>query len=383
MSFSNRYIELDSTYRDRTNWPNPSEFTVSPGARRINVTDAIDPIYDSVPNISGRIWNTGVSPFAPTSTVFPVTYTGTIGYSDPMIMGTGYYNGEYVEVWNQFGTGSTSKLLDFGPNGDQTMADVELSSPLTQITGVSSGSAYTPNLSDFYYFRRKPPDERGMFTNGSTQYNLAFSGPASTVSNYYKDKYVFVTGRNPTIAGEYGRIAGYSFTGGTGYAMLMKPIIAAPVAGDTYDINSFSYDNVCPLLGSNSSFTTPYADYNVRCLHVTVPGILIVNGKGGLITNYPYAHIELSSAQQSTFSQPIYSNHPFTEKMLFKFYIDGTSYGDFIPLIDCNQVVTVKMNPLAPLHFKLTLPDGSVPIFGGPDDQSPLPPIDIKRLVKV
>ena len=129
-------------------------------------------------------------PYTISSTVFPVTYTGTIGYSDPMIMGTGYYNNDYVEVWSQFGTGSSSKIYEFGPNADQTVADIYTTSPLIQINGASIGSAYTPSISDFYYFRKKQPDERGMITNGSTQHILAFSGPSSQISNFYKNKYV-------------------------------------------------------------------------------------------------------------------------------------------------------------------------------------------------
>lgn len=358
----NRYIEVDSTYRDRTNYPNPCDFIVQPGATRITALEALDPVFLGVPTTSGIVVNNDIL----TTSVVPISATSTIGYSDPIIMGTGYYRGQYVEVWTPYGTGTNAPIFDFQPNFDQTEAYIVAYPPLQ----------FPPATGDFWYIRKQPPNERGIFPSGSTT-NLLTLPPTtvSTATDYYDNKYIFITSRNPNIAGEYSEITNYSFTGGFGYAWITPPLSVAPVAGDTFDINNFSYDNVSPLRGSNSSLTTNMAEYNIRCLHITVPGIYIINSTGGLITNYPYIHVELSPVTQS-FSQPIYSNNPHTDKVLFKIYIDGTSYGDFIYLADNNQTVTVKFNPMTPLHFRITLPDGTVPIFGGYDNLSPLSPID-------
>jgi hypothetical protein len=363
MSFNNRYIEVDSTYRDRTNYPTPCDFVVQPGATRITAAEALDPIFLGVPTTSGRIWNSDIL----SSSVVPITATGTIGYSDPIIMGTGYYRGQYIDVYSQSGTyNSIAPIFDFQPNFDQTEAYVVAYPPLN----------INPSIGDYWYIRRQPPNETGTFPTGSTT-NLLKLPPttSSTAADFYDNKYIFITSQNPNIAGEYSKITNYTFTGGFGYAWIDPPFDVAPASGDTYDINNFSYDNASPLRGSNSSLSTNLADYNIRCLHVTIPGIYISNGTGGLITNYPYIHVELSPVTQS-FSQPLYSNNPHTDKVLFKIYIDGTSYGDFIYLSDNNQTVTVKFNPMSPLHFRITLPDGTVPIFGGPDNMSPLIPID-------
>ena len=96
-----KYIEIDSTYRDRTNWPHPAEFEVSIGDTNVtNKTNARDPVSNSAPVhewVSTNLNNSGAVTITIATTGTPIVDTNqgivVIGQSASLQQTEDYYVG--------------------------------------------------------------------------------------------------------------------------------------------------------------------------------------------------------------------------------------------------------------------------------------------------
>lgn len=116
-------------------------------------------------------------------------------------------------------------------------------------------------------------------------------------------------------------------------------------------------------------------DYELELLWLSVPNQILDVGYGGTLDRYPYIYCALYTGITNTTQQILYSNNPYTSKVLFKVPINEY-FGDtsFITLKDSKAKQTVYFDPSQDLFFELTLPDGTVISFNEFDNMPPYPP---------
>jgi hypothetical protein len=148
-----RYIELDSSYRDRNTWPHPAEFVVEVSQTgQKNATNALDPVSNASPIL---IWNNSFrndvasGTVAITSLVFGSPSDGT---TFRIMAGVGqlrteddFYNGAVLELVNG-GTTADVRIIDYDFINTIDEAQVTVSSaiPSALLAAGTTGSITIP-----------------------------------------------------------------------------------------------------------------------------------------------------------------------------------------------------------------------------------------------
>jgi hypothetical protein len=126
---------------------------------------------------------------------------------------------------------------------------------------------------------------------------------------------------------------------------------------------------------SGGSQSIQGGDYELELLWLSVPNQVLDVGYGGTLDRYPYIYCSLYTGITNTTQQVLYSNNPYTSKVLFKVPVNEY-FGDtsFITLKDSKAKQTIYFDPSQDLFFELTLPDGTVISFNEFDNMPPYPP---------
>jgi len=345
-----KYLDIDSTYRNRNNYPNPNNFVIPityPG-RNSTAATAIDPIVDAMP------YTASTNP--PGSNVTQVGSSTT-----SIVLGVGetdidnFYVNSVLEIAGQFRTISTY---------DGT----------TKIAVVTVAFSGAPVSGTVYYTRKIQPFFVGTVAASPTPTTTSFAlaGGPSLINNIYSNSYVrFTSGVNSGLV-----FLISSYVGSTNVVTLSSPMPNAPTAGNTLELDSFSRDNASTLVYSGTvNNTGQNAYYEIELCWLSVPNLILGVGYGGELDRYPYIYVSLYNEGRRLYNQPMFSNNPNSTLALFKVPVNEY-FGDtsFLTLKDSKSKQVVRFETNQDIRFTITLPDGTIVQYSEPDTLSPLEP---------
>lgn len=354
-----KYLDIDSTYRDRFNYPNPCNFVC-----QINYPNRSNDPVGSINPVSDSLYYHGIpDPFQdiPLPTYQYITSAASITNTqipldvhEPIIYD--FYINNYLQIAGEF-----RKILSY--DGATKVAVIE--------------SAFTMGavpISTPYLIRRSLPLFMG--TVGAVISNLQFTlnALASTIDGFYTNSYIeFGAGSVNMLEGLAIRIVDY--VGATRTVTLASQFPFAVNIGDSIDINGFSRDSTSSLLFAGNPDTSIVSYYEVELLWLSMPIQILDTGYGGYLNNYPYVYVSLYNEGNQLSKQVFYSNNPNSTQVIFKVPIDQY-FGDtmFYTFKESKAKQVVKFQPFQNIRFQITLPDGEVVSFQIKDKQPPQAP---------
>lgn len=366
------YLDIDSTFRDRNNYPNPADFVIPityPG-RGSTSASAIDPILDGVPYTGSETNIPGENVTQMSQATYgnpPVANVGQFIWMDPAEpMIQNYYINSILQI-NIAGVPEFRTIIAYDyPTTAGGVPVATVSVPF---------SVAMPPAGSVYYTRMAIPLFIGTVdatTVTPTTTSFALSAGASTANNVYNGSYVvFTSGANIGLAFPISAYNGNTLTVTLGLSM---PTI--PANGDAYEIDRFASDNASTLqYAANASKGKSTSYYSIELLWLTVPNQVMNVSYGGTIDSYPYVYVSLYNEGNNLANQVLYSNNPNSVTVLFKVPVNQY-FGDtsFVTLKDCKMKQVVQIHPDQDLHFSVTLPDGTIIEFQEPDAFSPNAP---------
>jgi hypothetical protein len=329
-----KYIDLDSTYRNRKLYKNPCDFVLDiNAATRDTAPTALDPILLSFP------YEANLTAALSTVTQIPLSVNASSIRN--------FYTGSYLEINGLF------RLITFYDE-------------LTQIATVSPAfpAAY-PALTN-YTIRKAVPFEGPLTTGGlsPSATSIILNAASSPVDNFYVNFYVFLPGLTPPSSYQYSRILSYN--GATKLATVAVPFTSAVPAGTTYEILEFTRDNVVPLRFNGNQVIGNPSPYEISLTNLIVPNRYVLNGYGGTLADYSHVYVSLYSANATTSTNAIFSNNNNSLQALFKvpissLYLQANQQFYNFQFTNMNQTISFRENDS--LHFTVSLPNGQVLAF--------------------
>jgi len=327
-----RYIDIDSARRDRKSYPFPGDFVVEVNSSYRNTpTTAQDPILLAFPYEANQL--SGGSTF---------TQIALSVLASPIV---NFYRNSYIEI-----NGIFRKCIAY----NQT----------TQVATVEApGFAGPPPALTPYTIRKELPYERNITSAASatlTEIYLANPG-ASNVTDFYKDKWVFLPGLSTPTTFQWSRISSYN--GVTKRATLTNPFVVPVGLGVTYEILNFSYDHVVPLRYIGTENFSNATCETVRLVNIVVPNGNILTGYGGTLQNYPHLYVSVWSEKGITYNNPIISNNPASTRALFKVPVSFLPNTNWLTLSLSAMNQNVPFREMDSLHVQIVLPTGDILVF--------------------
>lgn len=428
------YIEIDSTYRDREEYPLPSFFVVrSSESGRASPTQARDPVCKSsplltftpFPSYTGTL--TPVVPNTPggsgdMTTVLIISFSSVSNLSKQddyyaglvLDFGTSYGRIKYWKYLNTIGGNDEFQITLISATGPKTPGAVALINP-TNLQDPANLLIYIPNSvgqNNFYInyviFNQTREEWLDISYYDGTSRLAQLSSVASThytpgswqlgdvyilrteAPFYYGDTLVGISPTQATLSqltqpGNFLQLQTAPYlsrriinVNPTTNIVTVSPGFPSTPAG-TYEILPFSYDNE-GFLPFTSTRKDQAVCYEVQLLNITLPNFVLDSAHGSRAIYYPYVYVELTplTGSQSPGPNVITSNNPNATGKLFRTLINDSTNLDISPIIrlDGNGMVqTIKVNATrASFQFGVYLPDGSLfnTIVG--EDYSPSPP---------
>ena len=375
-----KYLELDSTFRDRNQFPNPADFVVpyQISGSYNNCVDSHDAVCLSSPFEQGN-----AATLLTTTTVSLMAFVSSSTDN--------FYVRQYLGLINTSVTPNTiqySKILSY--------------KGMTHV--VTTMGIYTLPLGNYSYIIRKQlPADIPYNTNSEDTSILpmtrisAFTPIAVTLgptSSSIAGSYVGMILRLfSSGVEEYKIITAYDET--THIVTLTRPFVNVFTPNDYYEVLPFSRDNLKPLKyqGSNPNQAVCYS---VRLVNISIPFIirsftdanfvetderaLIDCANGGTIDQYPYFYVCLYSDIHKDNMQSIVSNNPNTSYALFRVPVSsGDTPGPKKIMSQtcfsrCDMCPVIKFLPNDTFHMTVLLPNGEVLSFVQKDNMSPKEP---------
>lgn len=415
-----RYIDIDSTYRNRTTWPDPAYFQVtsSPSniCQQMNGTSAQDPIVKGYPiysfkgNTSADAGNfSGGVPFAPTLDVTALSIDNI--YRGLILNDT--TTGESVRINSYEGTNKAARLLaSFSETwtvGDaytildpSTAAEVYISGgvnindayinyylvdvtigesrkiidydSLTQIVTLETPFSGAWSISDYYEIR---PDSNVLNTGAASAMTLSTitltGAPAGLAVDYYKGSFVKISNPTSPLYNESRVITAYDPL--TKIATVAPPFSQVLVAPIDYEVLQFSYDNSsCVDIQPTARLDSGY--YEIGLLTLILPNVRLQNHPGGRIAFYPYVYVEFGNSPVSNTNNILISNNPNSSRALFKcpiYDVPNPIISTFVKVTAVGMKHIIRFNPYEDYIFRIFLPDGTL-YNVGPDSSPPQRP---------
>lgn len=343
-----RYITLDSSYRNRTNYPLTSDFVVPVSYNSANSPSsaflAQSPYANSYPTV--------------VSTTQAGSTTTQIVLNANSSTITNFYINQYLEI-----------------NGQYSLITAYNAS--TQTATVATAFSVAPIAGTTYYIRAAPATFSSNLIAGSTQLVLNLGPSASTTNQAYQGYYIYFTsGPNTGTA-----VLIASYNGATQQATLAKSLPNTPGATDAYDILQYSGDSLSPMVYSGTTGFNQAVCYSIELLYLIVPNQTIISGYGGNLNNYPYLDVALYNEGNKHTNQVLYSNNPNEQSALFRVPLGlNINTETFFTLKDTKCIQVVKFKPDQPLHFTVALPGGQPIVFSIADN---MPPSSINPLIQI
>lgn len=407
------YIELNSAYRDRTQFPNQAEFIVPIG----NTGNTQDVILNSFPSTSfvalarnhGPAVFTGGNPSR-------VKLDATASTIDD------YYNGMVITDTT---TGETSIIQSYNGNSQTALLYFPFSSGTWQSTDTFTITDNS-NFSNIF-----DPDGKNIdgYNVGNLLYNVdedefrtivsydavsqmytvdsPFSNFSGQTFEVRKAEYIVngtalaLTANTMTLAvsntgdytGQYIRfmsgalqdqvfhIVSYDTT--TRIATF-TPNLIVPGPLPTYEILQYSSNNI----GHIPNFHHEAGVYEVELIDLILPNTTLNNNVGGRIAFYPYVYVQFENVSKGV-NHIINSNNPNCVDKLFRCPITDTNsplLATFVKINSSFMKHKIYFNSTNNIYFRVTLSDGSLFETVESDNMSPQPPnaaLQISALFKL
>lgn len=408
------YLDFDSTYRDRTRWPNPGEFEVL-----INQGPTADQISTACPVLewTSNRFNASIPISASISgVVIGGPGIGATNSPDTIIFSTGpgelqqnpnYYRRaviqtptantrilEYRYLKTDTGMLKVDKDLSLTPGDIFTIHDpTDLTDPAAGIIFIPSddwvfsqadiiyneslgqsrpimsfdkplGTLTTTNVSGWlashnYSIRKASPILTTTAGVGSTTTNVVITG--GSTSDLYSKSFIRMLRtvyNNTTIPPEGETRQIISYNGGTTTATVF-PAFTGPTAGQIFEVLQLSGNNWTPFT-YRGTLELEAAIYKIRLLSLVLPNRMLVVGQGGRIAFYPYVYVELSAGDVPG-NYLLMSNNPNAVKVMFKASIDdiqNLTNSTFISLNgdDTEQILRFRLS--TNFKVRVILPTG-------------------------
>jgi hypothetical protein len=384
MSKTKKYLELDSTFRNRNQYPNPSDFVVpyQISGSYNNCVDAFDPVCLSSPfeKASGATLVSGN-----TVTLVPFISSST----------DNFYVNQYIGLMNTSVSPYTiqySKISEYRGMTRTITTLGNFSIPL----GVYS-----------YVIRKQLPADIPYNTNnelssilfmtavvGFTPTMVTLQPTSSSVADAYNGMIIRLFSPTSPIE-EYQVVSNYDPT--THVISTTKPFsnVFAPVT-TYYELLPFSRDNLKPLKYQGTSNMNQAVCYSVRLVNISIPFIIrsytdtngvemderaLINvANGGTIDQYPFFYVCLYSDIHNDNMQSIISNNPNSSYALFRVPVSsGDTPGPKKIMSQtcfsrCDMCPVIKFLPNDTFHMSVMLPNGELLSFKQKDNASPLEP---------
>lgn len=415
-----KYIELDSTYRNRNLYPFQAQFKIN--VKNTGIRNTAETAYDPVTDgISRFIWKSrnnvaftmeGV-PSAPLLNLPPTTtvYKGQFilnndtgetslitffsDFSDTAFLETSFGNSwavgqdgfvvtpsvdEFVFLFSRNTTFDNQFVGDLLYNiTQQEYRTITAYDSTFQILTLESDIP-TATITDEYMIVKDTAFNVGtidFFANPTyITDNTATLIGASSVDDIYVGKYITLIQFNgPDILVTFSRLI-TSYDGTTNVATFTPAIDSSQfIAADVeYMITNFTKDT--------SSFLTTFFDnknttslYRISLNNLVLPNTTLDHPNGGTITNFPYVYVVFSNNSAGTQSL-INSNNPNVKSATFRCAVndvDNAEISTFVKLRS-EMVNTILFNPNDELTFEVYLPDGTLFKTLTSDNDSPLNP---------
>ena len=381
MNKTKKYLELDSTFRNRNQYPNPSDFVVpyQISGSYNNCIDSFDPVCLSTPFES----NAGATLTSPnTITLIPLVSSST----------DNFYVNQYIG------------LIDTGvvPNTIQYSKILGYAGMTRTVTSI--GNFTIPNGVYNYVIRKQLPADIPYNTNTELSNVLTMTRitafapqsislqPSAAVTDAYSGMMLRLFSG---ITVEYQIINSYDAT--TFIVTTTRPFTNVFVPATTYyEILPFSRDNLKPLKYQGTSNMNQAVCYSVRLVNISIPFIIrsytdangvefderaLINvANGGTIDQYPFFYVCLYSDIQRVNMQSIISNNPNTNYALFRVPVSsGDTPGPKKIMSQtcfsrCDMCPVIKFLPNDTFHMSVMLPNGELLSFKQKDTVSPSEP---------
>lgn len=414
-----KFIDIDSTYRDRTQYPNPGDFVVKSATTTIcgtvNGVTANDPVLNSFPilQFQGDITTTtGV--FEGGTPSVPILSTGSVNpnadYRGALLVDLTLGQSAYITLYNQL-----TRAAVLAPN---TFSDAWQATDQFSITDPSTaGSVFINGGSEFqqafvgYFLYDVTINESRLITGYNAYTSIAtletpFSSGWAVTDSYEirKDPNVFMRSTTnyisnsevqilnpptPELVGKYirftqvgspvynivRRIVAYDPTTGMASITPFLGVVAVPLTTpNSFEIMIMSYDNSYFINGmSTCRLERGYYEIGLHC--IIFPNQPILTGYGGRLAAYPYVYVEFGNLSNGV-QNIIISNNPHSSRALFKvpiYDIQPRVNSVFLKINQVNMPQLIFFNPYEDYYFRVIMPNGD-PFTIQPDTVSPLPP---------
>lgn len=348
-----KYLDIVSSSRVRSLWPNPSDFVVpvSFGANPASSAfQAQDPIVDGVP-VEGTPLATQAGSTA--SDIVLAASSSTI---------INFYVDDYLQLGTEF----------------QVIASYD---PATQTATVKIPFTAAPAAGTTYYLRKAVPITSSTLSvvPAASSANLLNLGLAtSDQEGAYVGQYVYFTsGPNIGVSMLIVQYTTHTPLGvpGPHLALLSKALPNTPGAADAFDILAYSRDNFSPLIYSGTIGFNQAICYSMELLYLTIPNQVLASGYGGTLDRYPFLYLYLYNEGNSHSDKVLYTNNAYAQSAMFKIPLGLNLKAEtFFTLKDAKMINVCKFKPDQAMRFRLVLPDGEPIIFAIADNLSPLSP---------
>ena len=321
-----RYIHIDSSYRDRLTYPKIGDFVVETNGSILNNADiAKDPILLAFPYEANQV--------SGGSTTLQIALSVT---SSNIL---NFYRGSFLEIGGEF-------------------REISGYDNVTQIASVSTPFSVAPPALTNYTIRKQIPQERDITSGTATVRNkIILSAGASSVNNYYLNKFIFLPGGTPPSSYQWKRVIAYNGT--TKEATIAGTFNGIVAIGTTYEIINFVRDNIRPLNYQGSNTFNNNTCESLRLISLIVPNRNIKNGYGTL-QNYSHVYVSIYSERAQSYSNPIISNAPGAQKALFQVPITFNPNTSWLTLQGSYMTQNLSFKENDTLHITITLPTGDI-----------------------
>lgn len=336
-----KYIDIDSSYRNRNKYPKQSDFVIPVtyvSQQSSNVNNAQDPVSLAYPFDSG---NTQAG--STTTNIVLSAVSSNI---------QNYYANAYLGLQNEY-------------------AMITSYDSVTKIATTSTAFTVAPPINTPYTLRYELPIFTSTIGVGSTQLSVNLGVSATSIDNFYTGKFIYLT--SGTNSGESRLIVSYNGT--TKNAMLVTNLPFVPLLGDTFEILQYSKDNYTPMLYNSTLGFNNAVCYSIELLYVTIPNQITKNSPGGPLDSYPYFYVALYNEGNNHSDSILFSNNSNARMALFRCPMPLTLSTElFFTLKDSKCIQVVKFKPDSDLRFKILLPNGEPINFQQNDTVSPALP---------
>lgn len=371
-----KYLDIDSTYRNRTDYPDPNSFIVR-NSNNSNVSGK-NLVVVNLPVYSFPFSQLYVSfNYTPLSFQTPGNDNLTLDTRETTSV-QNFYAGYFIE---SIAPGiNNPSVIDYSNVEYTTISSYNANTQVATFTSPLSTNVINGGN---YVIRKNKPIYLGNIVGPATQTNSYILSESLSGTSFPIDSnsVYYIRIRKSTNSSLDNIVVQANVLPISNFPLVLPNTIqlSSPIilnANDSVEIIGPGQNIITSLrYASGGSQSIQAGDYELELLWLSVPNQILDVGYGGTLDRYPYIYCSIYTGSTNTTQQVLYSNNPNTSKVLFKVPVNEY-FGDtsFITLKDSKAKQTVYFDPSQDLFFELTLPDGTVISFNELDNMPPYPP---------